>query len=936
MRSTPAALNAAFLLVVPFVPLVAQQTGTVSGTVVATESGAPLAGASVVIVGTARSVLTNEKGLYHLSVPAGAHSVRARLIGYDAAEQRVVVPAGQTITVDFKLTATPLSLNEVVVVGARTSRTATETPVPVDVITSQEMTETGVTEVNQMLATLEPSFNASHQAIADGSDHVNPASLRGLGPDQVLVLVNGKRRYSSALVHVNGTFGRGTVGVDLNAIPAAAIERIEVLRDGASAQYGSDAIAGVINIVLKRQTEHLDASSTVGTTPGGTALGDITDKHDGDQVKADANYGFAIGDRGFFNVTAQYLDRGATSRAAPYSGAIWTRTDVPYTDSMRALDEDSLRRYGLTRQAFTMRVGQSAATEGMAFYNTVVPLGDNAEFYSFGGLGHRNGLSAGFYRLPSETPTDQGRVVRPLYPFGFLPDIRTVIDDRSAAAGVRGSVNGWDVDFSVTHGTNAFHFFVENSNNASMGTASPTTFDAGRLSFDQTVGDFDVVRSLGAWGGLRSLSFVGGAEFRQEAYRIEPGDEASWQLGNGGSRPGIDFDTTSTGGPKDPGAQVFPGFQPSNQVDRARNSMSAYGGFESQVSEHLLLDLGGRLEQYSDFGRTLNGKVATRFQVTPALGLRAAASTGFRAPSLAQAWFNNVSNQFVIDASGNLVPNRILTSNNESRVTRAFGVPPLKEETSVNLSFGAVARPASNWSLTADAYRITIDGRIVISSQFRSADPAVGSVVTRLLAPFQRLGVTTAQFFTNAVDTRTIGLDIVVTHSRTLAGGTLSLTGSANFTKTEVERVNVPQAMADTFTAGNLPAVRNILLNREDRNRLEDALPRNKGGLSARYARGRFAGLARATYYGTIYYRHPNGPANDERFGAKTLFDLDLSYELSRGVRVALGGENLFNTYPDQQVHATNISLGRFVYSRRVTQFGMNGGFYYGRLLLSL
>src|SRR5438552_6796262 len=273
VRSTPVLpLSAAFLFVVPFVPLVAQQTGTVSGTVVATESGAPLAGASVVIVGTARSVLTNEKGLYHLSVPAGTHSVRARLIGYDAAEQRVTVAAGQTVAADFKLTATPLSLNEVVVVGARTSRTATETPVPVDVITSQEMTETGVTEVNQMLATLEPSFNASHQAIADGSDHVNPASLRGLGPDQVLVLGNGKRRYSSALVHVNGTFGRGTVGVDLNAIPAAAIERIEVLRDGASAQYGSDAIAGVINIVLKRQTERLEVSSTVGSTPGGGAF----------------------------------------------------------------------------------------------------------------------------------------------------------------------------------------------------------------------------------------------------------------------------------------------------------------------------------------------------------------------------------------------------------------------------------------------------------------------------------------------------------------------------------------------------------------------------------------------------------------------------------------------------------------------------------------
>jgi len=264
------------------------------------------------------------------------------------------VPAGQAVTVDFKLTATPLSLNEVVVVGARTSRTAVETPVPVDVITAQEVIETGHTEVNQILATLAPSFNASQQTIADGSDHINPASLRGLGPDQVLVLVNGKRRHPPALVHVNGTFGRGTVGVDLNAIPTAAIERIEVLRDGASAQYGSDAIAGVINIVLKRQTERLEASSTVGTTPGGAAFGDITDKHDGDQVKADVNYGFpsAIG--------ASSTSPRSTSTAAPPIARRRGGRHLPGVTGTAPTDS-ALAARGLTRKDFTMDVGQAAA-----------------------------------------------------------------------------------------------------------------------------------------------------------------------------------------------------------------------------------------------------------------------------------------------------------------------------------------------------------------------------------------------------------------------------------------------------------------------------------------------------------------------------------------------------------------------------------------------
>src|SRR6266581_4157202 len=924
MRRAHALPMYAALLIAP--PLAAQQTGTVSGTVVAVESGAPLPGASVVIVGTVRSVLTNEKGQYHLSVPPGAHGVRARLIGYEAVEQRVVVPAGQTVTVDFKLTATPLSLNEVVVVGARTSRTAVETPVPVDVITSQEVQETGHTEVNQILATLAPSFNASHQTIADGSDHINPASLRGLGPDQVLVLVNGKRRHTSALVHVNGTFGRGTVGVDLNAIPAAAIERIEVLRDGA------DAIAGVINVVLKQQAEHLDLTTTAGTTAGGKSVWDIGSTHDGDQIRTEVDYGFKVGDRGFFNVAGEYLNRAATSRAAPYSN-----NDIFPGVTTQAGTDSALRVNGLTRQDFTIRLGQAAATEGMAFYNTVVPLSDNAEFYSFGGISHRNGVAAGFYRLPSP----QARVVPQLYPFGFLPEIRTMLDDNSGVAGVRGGLNGWDLDFSVTHGTNALHYFVEHSDNASMGKASPTTFDAGILAFGQTVGNLDLVRPLSAWSAFRSLSFVAGGEFRREEYRIDPGEDASWQLGNGGSRPGSDFDTTSAGKPKESGAQVFPGFQPSNELDRSRNSVSAYAGLESQVSERFLLDVGGRLESYSDFGRTFNWKVASRLEVAPRVALRGAASTGFRAPSLAQVWFNNVSNQFVIDASGNLILNRILTSNNQSRVTKAFGIPDLTEETSVNLSAGLTAQPRSNVSLTADFYRITIDGRIVLTSQFSSltaSEPnaAIRARVAEILLPFQAQGVTTAQFFTNAVDTRTLGVDLVASYATALGGGTLNLTGSANFTKTEVTRVNVPQAMADSFASGNLDTIRVRILNPEDRNRLEDGLPRRKGSVQARWQRGRFGALGRATYYGPIEYHNPTGPANDEHFGAKTLFDADVGYQVSAGVRLAVGGSNIFNTLPDQQTKATNISFGRFIYSRRVTQFGINGGFYYARLQLSL
>ena len=891
-------------------PLTAQQA-TVTGTVTAAESGAPIQGASVLVLGTARSVLTDAQGRYRIPLAPGSYTVRARAIGHATQDRQVTVAADETVTADFRLGASALGLDAVVVTGARTARTATETPVPIDVISTQEIQEIGHTEVNQILATLAPSFNASHQTIADGTDHINPASLRGLGPDQVLVLVNGKRRHASALVHVNGTFGRGTVGADMNAIPAAAIDRIEVLRDGASAQYGSDAIAGVINVVLRQRTEGVEVTTT----------GGVTGEGDGEQVKTDLNYGTGIGGSGHFNVTAEVLDREATNRAVPWSGDIFPGVSGP------AATDSALRARGLTREDFTMRVGQAAATVGMAFFNSSVALSENAEFYGFGGFSHRRGDAGAFFRLPNQA----NRMVFEIFSNGYLPEIHTALVDRSLTAGVRGGARGWDVDVSLTHGGNSLQYNVENTINASMGTSSPTTFDAGRLVFAQSTGNLDLVRPLFP-GGVNSLSLVLGGEFRVENYRIEAGDAASYELGDGARN----VDTLPDGSPKLPGSQGFPGFQPANEVNRFRNSVSLYGGLESQLSERVLLDVGGRFENYSDFGSTVTGKTAARLEVVPNLAVRGAVSSGFRAPSLHQLWFNNVSTQFVVDpGTEQLVPQNVLTSNNESRVTKAFGVPDLTEETSLNASLGLTWRPTENLSVTADGYYITIDNRIVITSQFANNDPLIGGRVTQILAPFQSQGVTRTQFFMNSVDTKTRGVDVVVAYGRSLAGGTLNLTASANVSETEVERINVPQAMADTFAGGNLAAVRTIILNPEDENRLEDALPRRKGSASARWLSGRVGALVRATYYGPITYRHPSDTLN-EQFSAKTIFDVDLSYELVGGVRFAVGANNVFNTFPDRQQRGVNVDNGRFVYSRRVSQFGMNGGFYYARLALSL
>ncbi len=897
----------------------AQAQGAVSGEVVDKELQ-PLPGANVSVVGTLIGTTTDTDGRFELILNPGSHRIRVSFIGFSTEEQNVTLAAGQTITLNFELSASIAEFGEsIVVLGSRGERTAIETPVPVDVIPAEALAQLGVQEINQALHYLAPSFNASHQTISDGTDHINPASLRGLGPDQVLVLLNGKRRHQTAIVHVNGTFGRGTVGVDLNAIPKGAVKRIEVLRDGAAAQYGSDAIAGVINIELQDQTDALLVDFGTGITGDG----------DGEQVQISTNYGFEIGQGGFFNVTGEFLDRNRTDRSDPWLGDYF-----PGVSGQAATDAELARR-GLTRQDVQMKTGQGFATMGAVFFNSRVPLQGNAEFYASGGASHRKGEATGFVRRPNQNDRNNLTV----YPDGFLPQIHSEIDDYGVTTGLKGTINDWIVDLSATTGGNSFQFNIENSINASIvGSASPTSFDAGTLRFSQTTGNLDAYRSIPVTG-INALSLALGSEFRVENYEIEAGQFESFSLGNGGDVPDVDFATQPNGSPKNPGSQVFPGFQPSNEVDRFRYSYSVYADLEADFSDQFLLNIAGRFETYSDFGETINGKLAARYEFADNFAFRGAVSTGFRAPSLHQVWFNNVSIQFVLDANNNLVPARVLTGENNSPVTRAFGVPDLQEETSLNISAGFTARPTPNLSLTADVYRITINDRIVLTSRFSNSDP----IVAQILAPFESQGVGQAQFFANAVDTETTGIDVVAAYTTEVGSGSLTITGAGNLTKTEVQDTNIPQEMANIFAGGDLNAVRNTLFNREERNRLEDALPRQKGNVSIKYERGGYRVTARANYFGNVEYK-PTNDANDETFGAKVLFDLNVSYEVMPGATVTVGANNILNTFPDKHCNdlasaqntCGNYSDGRFPYSRRVTQFGMNGGFYYARLGLRL
>lgn len=910
-------------------PPPAVETTTISGTIRSPDLEAPLSGATVTVEGTTITATSDEAGHFTLNVPPGRITLRADFSGFRSVQKQMTVTPGKAADVDFPLSLDQLLTEVVVIVGSRTPRTNVETTAPVDVVTAEEISHVGKTETGRILSTLAPSFISTPQTVADGTDHVDPASLRGLGPDQTLVLINGKRRHKSALLNVNGTFGRGTVGTDLNAIPPGSIKRIEILRDGAASQYGSDAIAGVINIVTKDYTDLLDVSTLTG----------ITGSKDGAQIKTSANYGFKIGKKGFLNITGEFLKKDPTNRAGTYTGNVFTAAgganaynptaDPAPVGGTPPIDDQIIKDRGLTRDNFRMRIGEAAAQDAMGSYNMELPIDEAATFYSFGDLSHRNGSAAGFYRYPNQTT----QTLDTFYPIGFLPEIHSNINDLGVTIGVRRK-GDWTVDASLTHGQNSFQFNVENSINVSLGTNSPTSFDAGTLMAQETVGDLDLLRKIDT-GVVKSLAFVVGTEVRSENYKITAGDFASYAAGPAtGPVP-----TTPDGKIPAPGAQVFPGFQPSNEVDRTRNNIGVYTGLESEIIKGLNVDVGGRFENYSDFGNSYTGKVAARVPVGKIVAVRGAASTGFRAPSLQQLWFSNVSSLF-LQQGANLVPNQVLTSNNASPITgkQGFGIPKLKQETSTNLSGGLTLRPFDNFSLTADGYFVRLKNRITLTNQFTSTINNMRyAPVADILDQFP--GVTAAQFFANAVDTDTTGLDIVADYAIDTGKGTLTVSGVANFTKTEVKKVNIPDGLQQAFPSADSDQLNTFFFDRLAKNRLEDSVPHQKGNVAVRYNFKQLSALVRANYYGRVRYKGPPVPgmgfANDEVFGAKVLFDADLGYQFTKNLMLTIGGDNLLNTFPDKNQKPGNISSGRFVYNRNVSQFGWNGGFYYAKLELT-
>ncbi len=846
-------------------------------------------------------------------------------------------------------------LDQVSVLGSRTqARTVLESPVPIDVLGAEEIRSSGYTDISQILQALLPSFNFPHPTTPDGNTHIRSATLRGLSPDQTLVLVNGKRRHASAWVNTGGTVGKGAVSTDLNAIPVSAIARIEVLRDGASAQYGSDAIAGVINIVL-RDDAGFDGRVSHGSTRDGG----------GDTTSIALDTGFAFPDGGGLHLTWDYRDRKAADRGLPdtrqqyfgigrnglpvaLSSTYGSGTGLAPIGGAAAGAVADPREAGIDRDALWRFADSADTVEKTVFGNLRKPLAwaEGLEAYAFGGYGVSEGSSNASLRRAGQPEN-----VRAIYPDGFLPWVDTHSTNASLGAGIKGLAGDWHWDLSSVYGRNKLVYRTRNTLNATLGADSPTAFYNGAVAASQWTTNLDANNSI-ELGWHAPLRLAVGAEFRRDTYGISAGELASYVWG-----PYRVLDGPAAGSVPTIGAQGFAGIQPVDAGNHHRHNVAAYAEAETDVTDRFLVSLAGRWEDYSDFGSTTNGKLALRYQLDGGVALRASVSTGFHAPALAQQYFSSTSSR-TLNNSVTGVPEYVLvrTAPVDSVEARALGARPLDPEKATNLTAG-LTWGIGGLSASLDVYRIDIDDRIFLSSNF--VDAAGSNAIRNYLAALGSPGVTSVRYFSNAADTRTSGVDASARYRWDLADhGRLTATLGYNRNKTELTRVATTPA--ELLALG----VRTPLFDITERTRVEKGQPRDNLTVALAWDVGRW-GIHLGTHrYGEIeavaatnqsaanvalfaqgstrFRTLPTeaGSAGNldviQTLQASWVTDLDISFRASDALTVVIGANNLFNTYPTRNIATTpQVSgadtFGVFPYSE-LSPYGWSGTYYYARL----
>ncbi len=836
------------------------------------QNGANLPFVNVIEKGTTNGVTTSETGEFTISVKGLPVTLVVSSIGFTTIEKEIT----STAYVTFVIKEDNLSLDEVVITGNRAKpRTILDSPVPIDNINSKELQATGQTTIDHMLTYKIPSYNASSQTISDATAHFDPADLRGLGPSRTLVLVNGKRKNQSALVYVNDTPGKGEVGTDMKSIPTAAIERIEVLRDGASSQYGSDAVAGVINIILKKNVDYTEANFSTG----------ITSKGDGFNVAADINSTVSLPNDGFMNLTVglshqDYTDRAGEPGGDGLFGVIFGDDDIL----------NGTHPWLVENPDMGMTVGQPKMQKADVFVNAEMPFKNGTgNYYLFGGVNIRKGQSFALYRTPYWVPDphnllhDAGTTYE-----GFQPTFETDIADNLFGAGMKFEFLGFNADLSVTYGGNSVDYTIGNTLNPDLGADSPTTFNAGGYAFSNILGNFDINKSNGAF------SYGFGIEARQERFKVIAGEEDSY-----------------TGG----GAQSFPGLQPGNALNETRTNVGAYGLVDWDISDDFLIGGSVRYENFSDFGSNVSWKINSRYKFTDNIVARGSYSTGFRAPSLHQIYLSNVQTL----VSGGTISNQG-TFNNVDPVIKDLGVASLFAETSKNMSGGFTVKASKNFSLSLDFYDVRINDRVLFTGEIGATDDD-GVVNTAVETILNDNSVTSIKFFINGVNTVTKGMDFLMNYNNINVGsGKLAFNFGLNLNNTDLD--------GEVKTPSSLSNYKNKIFNRKEQARLTDARPKTKVLFGATYSKDKFNMALSNTYFGEVTWQHASDPGKDQVFAGKTVTDLSFGYAFSEKLSANLIVNNLLDVYPDaidtKGDFVTDLG-GRFKYPWEVNQFGFNG-----------
>ena len=952
------------------------QTRKITGKISASTNAEPLQGVNVLIKGNNRKgAITDNQGAFSLEATPNDVLVIS-FIGFKTKEIRV----GTESTVNVTLDENANELTELIVTGSRnTGRTILETPVPVDVISIKDiMGDLPQMDLAQMLTFVAPSFNAVRNQGGDLDSHVDPIQLRNLAPNQTLVLINGKRRHTSSLLITTTAVGSPSTSVDMMTIPAASIDRVEILRDGAAAQYGSDAVAGVINIILKKGTNKLTSSLTTGgyLNSGGQA-GDLTQsgKPDGFNYQFDANYGFKLGDRGYINLTGQVTQRRPTVR--PFVND-WEIYDNTYLNNLRTdkngrpiitnpelinaqaagssltstlkTEDGLLSARNLARSDFAVYAGMPGITLGSAFYNAGYEISPNTTLYSFGGVSYKylKGFSC-YYRRPAQTD----RFNYLLYPNGFRPQLVTNTGDISNTVGIRSKVGEFSVDFSNTFGSNTSQISMVNTFNASIGANSPVNMNIGTNQFTQNSTNLDFSRYFK--GVMNGLNVAFGAEMRVENYKIIRGQEESYAYGDAGivtaSQAGLlvgpngkplenESAVPIVGANGQPlsayagqqvtiknfaaNCQCFSGFGPKDERNAFRTTMAAYLDTELEITRKILLAAAIRVENYSDFGGVTIGKLAARWSVTNNLTIRGSIASGFRAPSLQEINYTHTTTAFVPDVNGVPQPLDVTTYPTNSTAARVLGITGLRQEKSRTYGFGLTYQPTRGFEITVDGYQIDVDNRIFQTSYFNASE--VGNNYDEVI------GGGEAQFFVNGANVRSRGLELVGNYTQTLAKNrsfTYSL--AAIFSKNTILNRNPLN-----LNVANLSQEQVVgkYLSRDVIGQFETGTPRTKLIGSVMYRQGKWDAMLRGSYFGKItslsISTDDQGNYYDQTFSAQTIVDLSLGYALNSNVKFSLGGSNILDKYP-QILRPEN--RGFTLYSSY--QQGSNGAYYYGRVLFN-